>query len=216
MKLPKKGKVLRQGGRGSSRPIDYSQAISSALRSELGDTHRATKTVMKWTGASERAVKNWLSGERGPHGRYLIQILRYSDGTLQTVLAASRRVDLLEHFLQQKGSGSTPERERYGPAWRVDDDGRYRLPRIDPDRDPIHDPDRDPNRPAPDDLSLNDRQRWFLTAVGDERRVSARTIQNVFNVSEKTAKRDIASLKTKELVQFIGTRRRGRYVLLRP
>lgn len=85
-------------------PVDYSEAIASALRSELGDTHRAVKTVMKWTGASERAVKNWLSGERGPHGRYLVKILRHSDGALQTILAASRRLDLLTHFLQQNGA----------------------------------------------------------------------------------------------------------------
>lgn len=31
-----------------------------ALQKELGQSHRAIKTVMGWTGASERSVKNWI------------------------------------------------------------------------------------------------------------------------------------------------------------
>jgi len=44
----------------------YRTAIADALRRELGPTHQAIKTVMRWTGASERTAKYWLSGERGP------------------------------------------------------------------------------------------------------------------------------------------------------
>jgi hypothetical protein len=40
--------------------ISYAEAIAAALKEELGDTHRATKTVMRWTGAGERTAKNWL------------------------------------------------------------------------------------------------------------------------------------------------------------
>lgn len=36
---------------------DYRTAIAAALRDELGLTHRAVKTAMRWTGASERTVK---------------------------------------------------------------------------------------------------------------------------------------------------------------
>ena len=35
----------------------YRQAIADALRRELGPTHQAIKTVMRWTGASERTAK---------------------------------------------------------------------------------------------------------------------------------------------------------------
>ena len=44
----------------------YRKAIADALRRELGPTHQAIKTAMRWTGASERTVKYWFSGERGP------------------------------------------------------------------------------------------------------------------------------------------------------
>ncbi len=42
------------------------QSITEALRAELGDTHRAVKTVTRWTGANERTVKNWLTGHARP------------------------------------------------------------------------------------------------------------------------------------------------------
>ena len=41
----------------------YRKAIAAALHDELGTTHQAIKAAMRWTGASERTVKYWLSGE---------------------------------------------------------------------------------------------------------------------------------------------------------
>ena len=58
---------------------DYRTAIAAALRDELGLTHRAVKTAMRWTGASERTVKYWIAGERGPSGEHLIALARNSD-----------------------------------------------------------------------------------------------------------------------------------------
>src|SRR5262249_39373011 len=171
---------------------------------ELGDTHRAVKTVMRWTGASERAVKNWLAGDAGPQGHYLIKILRYSNAALETILAASRRIEVLEFLIQTSGAPGNGDRTtRNGPI-RGGQSGSVSTkndngPNGGPVRDPVDDPD------------LNHRQRWFLTAVKEGRRVSARTIRREFGVSEKTAKRDIAGLKARSLLQFVGTRRRGNY-----
>ena len=35
------------------------------------ETHQAIKTVMKWTGAKERTVKNWFAGSNGTNGHHL-------------------------------------------------------------------------------------------------------------------------------------------------
>jgi hypothetical protein len=89
------GKMLRKKGkRFPERPRtgdSYAAAIADALRTELGGTHRATKTVMRWTGASERTVKNWLSSRCGPSGDHLIRLARESDTVLATVLALADR-----------------------------------------------------------------------------------------------------------------------------
>jgi hypothetical protein len=70
----------------------YREAVAAALRAELGPTHQAIKTAMRWTGASERTVKYWLSGERGPSGEHLILLAQHSDAVLMTILTMAERL----------------------------------------------------------------------------------------------------------------------------
>jgi hypothetical protein len=87
--FPKRGNHLHPGNLG--REISYELLIAGALRRELGGSHRAVKTLMKWTGASSRTAKNWLSGAVGPNGEHLVQLLGFSDEVFETVLARSNR-----------------------------------------------------------------------------------------------------------------------------
>jgi hypothetical protein len=81
--------------RGRYFPLDptdtYAPAIAQALRRQLGETHQAVKTVMRWTGASERTAKNWFSGRTGPSGQHLLGLMRHSDDVLVTLLLLSGR-----------------------------------------------------------------------------------------------------------------------------
>jgi len=81
--------------KGNSFPKDegrlYADAISKALRAELGDGHRATKTVMRWTGASERSAKNWLNGTRAPTGQHLIRLAQESELVTRVFLTLAGR-----------------------------------------------------------------------------------------------------------------------------
>lgn len=65
-------------------------------RLRLRGSNRAIKTVMRWTGASERTVKGWLSGTSGPSGEHLIALLRNSDTLLERVLRLAGRGSLVE------------------------------------------------------------------------------------------------------------------------
>jgi hypothetical protein len=90
------GKMFRKKGKkfpgtADAQDIAYATSIADALRTELGRSHRATKTLMRWTGASDRTAKNWLSGSYGPSGTHLIQLARESDTVLATVLGLARR-----------------------------------------------------------------------------------------------------------------------------
>jgi hypothetical protein len=85
--LPKKGNFFPKGS--------YAVEISLALRQNLGNTHRAVKTLMRWTGASERTVKNWLSGSSGPSGEHLIALMHHSDEALEAVLRLAGREQVL-------------------------------------------------------------------------------------------------------------------------
>lgn len=87
--FPKKGTTVPKARQGSEPR--YAAAIAAALRAELGTSARATKTVMHWTGASDRAVKYWLAGSRGPDGWHLILLAKHSDSVLHSLLEMADR-----------------------------------------------------------------------------------------------------------------------------
>ena len=87
----KKGKVFPNRDGRSHPEIDYATAIAAALRDDLGGTHRATKTVMRWTGASERTVKNWFAASSGPRGEHLVALIRHSDAVFEALLLLAGR-----------------------------------------------------------------------------------------------------------------------------
>jgi hypothetical protein len=87
--FPNRGKTLQAPNCANS--LLYAEAVAAALKGELGSTHRATKTIMKWTGASDRTAKNWLSGTCGPSGDHLVQLARESDAVLEAVLKLAGR-----------------------------------------------------------------------------------------------------------------------------
>jgi hypothetical protein len=93
--LPKKGRIFPRREDRRADAVNYATAISSALRQELGQSHRATKTVMRWTGASERTVKNWLAGASGPRGEHLLALIRRSDVVFEAFLGAAGRESLV-------------------------------------------------------------------------------------------------------------------------
>ena len=98
----------------------YRKAIADTLRRELGHTHQAIKTVMRWTGASERTAKYWLSGERGPSGEHLIRLAQHSDAVLITILTLAER--LPEQRRQHRCAGC-PARDlvlqNLGQEWKL-------------------------------------------------------------------------------------------------
>jgi hypothetical protein len=104
MSFPKKGKSFPKGGdRNNSNggggsldgSINYALEIASALEGTLRDRNTRIKTVAGWTGANERTLKNWPSGQYGPCGAHLVVLIQHSDEVLNAVLSMARRHDLV-------------------------------------------------------------------------------------------------------------------------
>jgi len=55
----------------------------------------SVKTVMAYTGAGERTVKNWFEGKNGPSGENLVELVRHSDEVLEALLLMAGREDIL-------------------------------------------------------------------------------------------------------------------------
>lgn len=112
MSVPPKGNVLPNSGKELHRPAHrrprgsgYSAAVSHALRIQAKNSPHATKTFMRWTGASERTVKAWLSGSNGPCGEHLVELMGKSDEVWDALRRlASRQSIELHHLLALKAS----------------------------------------------------------------------------------------------------------------
>jgi predicted HTH transcriptional regulator len=66
---------------------------------------------------------------------------------------------------------------------------------------------------VPVNVPVNERQTWFMEQLRDGRNCKASDLAAQWDVTEKTAKRDIAALKNKGLVRFVGAPKTGGYVL---
>ncbi|WP_319797713.1 HTH domain-containing protein [Nitrobacter sp.] len=204
--LPKKGRKLPAWNGVLSGRDAYAQTIAELLRKEHGQSHRATKLLMRQTHASERAVKHWLSGQNGPDTVFFLRLMVSSPVIRAFVLGliegpgAKKLAYPVDRFSiaaarAAYAAGETAagvSKESSGPDVPIDD----------PDRDPMVDPE------PPE---LNERQHWFLTRVAEGDRLRASEIASFWEVSLKTARRDIALLKAAGLIQYVGSRRKGRY-----
>jgi hypothetical protein len=56
---------------------------------------QATKTLMHWTNANEKTVKNWMAGSNGPRGEHLVALIKHSDYTLAACLRMAGRPNAL-------------------------------------------------------------------------------------------------------------------------
>lgn len=203
--LPKKGRKLPAWEGALSGREAYADVIAGLLRKEHGDSHRAVKQLMRQTDASERTVKHWLAAQHGPDTVFFLRLIATSA--------------VMRAFVLGVIESPIVGRQSFSPGWRAYDEpmGDARsvrgTGRILPENDPINDPDRGPgNDPMTD--ALNERQRWFLDRVGKGFRSGARDISVRWEVSPKTARRDIAGLRSVGLLQFVGARRNGRYQLI--
>ena len=204
--LPKKGKMLHLWVGVTKSPKDYAELIAEALKMEHGDTHRSIKTIMRWTEASERSVKNWLSGESGPSGYFLMRLF---------VKSAAVRALVLELIVETGHPAlALPVASTIEPSadnWPVAKD-RSAAVNGDIYGDIYGDMDVTINRPEP--TSLNPRQEWFLERVARNEKCTAEDIASQWEVALRTAKRDIGLLRDSGRISFAGSRRLGRYVIM--
>jgi hypothetical protein len=80
---------------------------------------------MRWTGANERTVKNWLAGRRGPRGEHLLALMRHSNGALEIVLQLAGRDDLIAAKMLLDARNALAEMLARIDSW-MDREGRTR------------------------------------------------------------------------------------------
>ncbi len=94
---PISGKHLPKSAakRAVAKDFDFTAVIAETLRETFGGTAVAVKTVMAYTGAGERTVRNWFDGKNGPNGNNLVSLARNSDEVLEVFLLMADRGDIV-------------------------------------------------------------------------------------------------------------------------
>lgn len=73
---------------------ELANEVSEALIAELSGSHRATKTVMTWTGVSERTARSWINGYSCPSAANLLMLSGHCDAVLQAALRLAGYKDI--------------------------------------------------------------------------------------------------------------------------
>ena len=64
---------------------------------------------------------------------------------------------------------------------------------------------------VPINVPVNERQQWFLEQLSAGKQTKATDISAHWKVTEKSAKRDIADLKARGVIEFVGVPKKGFY-----
>jgi len=76
--LPNKGGKLPSSRTRQKQSREFAKAISDALKEEVA-RGASIKTIMAWTGAGQRTVKEWLVGSNAPRAFQLECLFRSSE-----------------------------------------------------------------------------------------------------------------------------------------
>lgn len=167
------------------------ELVSGILRREHGSEPSPVKKISRKTGIAPTTIRKWYTSKKPPSiGHFLMLVQRYPE-ILKAFLEASGYGYLAAHIRSMAGENDDDEAAASAPAEAVQDV-------------PINVPNR----------FLNERQAWFLILLEGADKARAEDIAAEFRVSIKTAKRDIEGLKTAGKIQFIGSKRSGRYEIV--
>lgn len=203
MSLQNKGKKSRQWSGALEGRRAYAHTVAELLLKEHGGSQHTVKRLMRQTHASERTVKHWMSGQHGPDAVFFLRLM------VSSPILRAFFLGVIESVSAEQ-LDAVVDRDMLSEVRRAYARGEHTTSVPDLRNDPLNDPDSDP-LDDPDSDVLNDRQLWFLSQISNGRQCCANDLVEVWRISLKTARRDIASLKVAGMIKYVGSRRKGRY-----
>ncbi|MEM6780771.1 MAG: HTH domain-containing protein [Pseudomonadota bacterium] len=170
------------------------EIVTHSLYKDFSKHTSTIKKIGQITGANLRTIKNWYDGLKVPSSLHFIKLVKASPTLQQWILTYLFGPDFWEDYAlisqavcERKEHGSTLQKS----SMRTENYGSLNVP-----------------------LKLNKRQKWFLLKLKMEHGISAKDITRQFNISPRTAKRDIADLKEKGRIRYCGARKNGYYEII--
>lgn len=158
---------------------------------------------MRRTHARQRTVKHWLAGEHGPDALYFLRSMVSSPAIRAFFLGVIGRTGA-------EASGRVVDRAALSEVPRAYAPGQRAVTAPDIGDDSNDGPKHHTMNDRDSD-EVNDRQVWFLNQLSSGGRCCAEDVMAGWHLRQKTTRRDIASLKARNLIEYVGSRRNGRY-----
>ncbi len=179
---------------------NITKIIAESLRSEYSEIHSAIKVIGQQTGAHPRAIRNWYEGVNAPNCSNLVVLAQHTPVLLKAFLEVTGHKTVWE-FYERNGS-------QYDYALRIKKfaapgavfSDRFVTINVTLDRKKAND--------------LNQRQLWFLSQLQAKSSPRAEDIAQTWDVTLRSARRDVAGLIDKNLIRFIGCNKTGFYGLV--
>ena len=171
-----------------------SKIIAISLRHDFDCGESAIKKIGRKTGANLRAIRNWYEAKNTPSTKHFLALTQVSPTLCQWVLEeviVPHSETIIDQIFDEKVE---PKSEQ---------DSVQKHPSITDIHVGINVGINVPRK------NLGVRQEWFLVQLRNGRQSSAQDIATHFRVKIRTAERDIAELKNKGYITYVGSRRSG-------
>lgn len=168
--------------------------ITRIFQQKYKNIPSAAKRISRRTGIPPDTIRRWNKGRNQPSSGHLIALAGNYPEVLKIILRLAGHGYLIRYI-------SLPDHDK-------------EVAGIPSESEVIFDknvPINVPIKSWPEDI--NERQRWFLVELDRNIRVTATDIAARWPVTDKTARRDIADLKTRGLITHVGARKSGWYAV---
>ena len=179
---------------------EFAEIVAYALRHDFGETPSAIKHIGKLTGANLRTIKNWYKAGNMPSSVHLLLLGRSSSTLLKFILEQLGGSDLRDAFELLNGHMAGTKSGLESSLNKGIYSDNFVTINVIVETSNIYD--------------LNQRQLWFLGQLQKDIKLKADDISEIWKVTLRTAKRDVAVLIEKKIICFVGPKKTGCYRII--
>lgn len=172
--------------------------VAEILRHEYEGIASPVKNISLKTGVAPATIKKWYSGQNPPRLAHFLILAQNYPPILQILLEAIGGPDLWDAFTLLGSKLKTVQNSKMEREARI-----YSAEKL-------HYKYRDATA---NQRQAEQRQIWFLEQIQQGQQPNSNDLMARWKVSSRTAKSDIAAMINLRLIEFIGARKNGIYIL---
>jgi hypothetical protein len=174
---------------------EISKILGQYLRKIFPDSKKGIKAISRDMGADVRTVWNWYNGLNMPSLGNLALLAKAYPGIAKPILEILGRTDIWEGYEKQVMISET-DLKRYENHQKSEFYSDIFV-----------------GINLSHNVKMNQRQLWFIKRLQLGFEVKAANIEKFWNISARTAERDVSVLVQNQIIKFVGSKKKGAFRL---